>query len=108
MPAASAQLAEAVRTALSELTAAAQQAFAEDLLSMVLFGCGGASAANLGRQHRPCSGKSMQRNSRPSARPPIRPAATAPLRSRGQRRFAALEIQSRNISRRVALNGRIS
>jgi predicted nucleotidyltransferase len=34
----SAQLPEAVRTTLSEFTAAAQQAFAEDLLSVVLFG----------------------------------------------------------------------
>jgi len=38
MPAASAELPEAVRTALSEFTAAAQQAFADDLLSVVLFG----------------------------------------------------------------------
>src|SRR5438105_1954020 len=38
MPAASAQLPEAVRTVLSEFTAAAQEAFAEDLLSVVLFG----------------------------------------------------------------------
>ena len=38
MAAVSAQLPEAVRTTLSEFTAAAQQAFAEDLLSVVLFG----------------------------------------------------------------------
>jgi predicted nucleotidyltransferase len=38
MAAASAQLPEAVRTTLSEFTAAAQQAFAEDLSSVVLFG----------------------------------------------------------------------
>ena len=38
MLAASAELPEAVRTALSEFTAAAQQAFADDLLSVVLFG----------------------------------------------------------------------
>jgi predicted nucleotidyltransferase len=34
----SAQLPEAVRTTLNEFTAAAQEAFAEDLLSVVLFG----------------------------------------------------------------------
>lgn len=38
MPAASAELPEAVRTALSEFTSAAQQAFADDLRSVVLFG----------------------------------------------------------------------
>ena len=38
MAALSAQLPEAVRTTLSEFTAAAQEAFAEDLLSVVLFG----------------------------------------------------------------------
>ena len=38
MAAGSAQLPEAVRTALSEFTGAAQRVFAEDLLSVVLFG----------------------------------------------------------------------
>ena len=38
MAAVSAQLPEAVRTTLNEFTAAAQQAFAEDLVSVVLFG----------------------------------------------------------------------
>ena len=38
MAAVSAQLPEAVRTTLNEFTAAAQEAFAEDLLSVVLFG----------------------------------------------------------------------
>jgi predicted nucleotidyltransferase len=38
MAAASARLPEAVRTTLSEFTAAAQEAFAEDLSSVVLFG----------------------------------------------------------------------
>ena len=38
MAAVSARLPEAVRTTLGEFTAAAQQAFADDLLSVVLFG----------------------------------------------------------------------
>ena len=52
MASVSAQLPEAVRATLSEFTAAAQQAFAEDLLSVVLFGSAaeGRSASDFGCQ----------------------------------------------------------